>query len=81
MPMAKIILRNSTSCPMHFHLEPECTLFELPSGKELEISCNYDVEPISIHYSDDAEFGVFGAVFPGDGSVCLRVDGQDAIEG
>ena len=58
---------------MHFHLEPECSLFELPSGRELEIVGTYDLEPISIRYSEDTEYGVFGAIFPGDGSVSLRV--------
>lgn len=81
MPTVKIVLRNLTLHTMHFHLEPECTPFELPSGKTLEISGTYNVEPISIQYSDDAECGIFGAIFPGDGSVSAMVDGHNAIVG
>ena len=81
MPAARIVLCNRTSHPLHFHVEPECTSVELPSGKALEISGVYASEPISIQYSDDAEFGIFGAIFPGDGSVSVIVDGQNQIQG
>jgi hypothetical protein len=64
---------------MHFHIEPNCTQFELEPGKSLEVSGTYDVEPISIQYSDDAEYGMFGSIFPGDGSVLVKIDGLNAV--
>ena len=79
MPAAKIVICNRTSHSMHFHLEPNCTPFELDSGKSLEVFGTYDEEPISIQYSDDAECGIFGSIFPGDGSVSVMIDGLNAI--
>lgn len=77
MPAAKIVICNRTKHTMYFHLEPDCIQFELEPGKSLEVSGTYDVEPISIHYSDDAEFGIFGSIFPGDGNASVRIDGLD----
>jgi hypothetical protein len=74
------LIENRTSRTMQFHIEPECFPFEIPAGKAAEVSGDYESEPITIQFSDDEGNGVFGAVFPGDGDVVVKVDGQDVTE-
>lgn len=75
-----VLIENCTSRTMQFHIEPECFPFEVPAEKAVEISGDYESEPITIQFSDDDGSGVFGAVFPGDGDVVVKVDGQDVTE-
>lgn len=74
------MIENRTSKAMRFHVEPECVQFEIPVDKTAEISGKYESEPITIRFSDDEDGGVFGAVFPGDGDVIVRIDGQMIFE-
>ena len=76
MPTSKIIIENQSSTTMHFHIELGCIPFEISPGKSAEIVGTYTSEPITIQFSD-YESGLFGAVFPSDGDVVVRVDGQE----
>ena len=75
-----ILIENRTSKAMQFHIEPECFPFEVPAEKAAEVSGDYESEPITIQFSDDEGNGLFGAVFPGDGDVVIKVDGKDVTE-
>lgn len=75
MPMSQFIVENRTSKPMKFHIEPECIPFEIPVGKSVEISGIYHSEPFTIQFSDDSEYGMFGSLYPGDGSIVITVSG------
>lgn len=80
MKKSEILIENRTSKAMQFHVEPECVQFEIPVEKAAEVSGHYESEPITIQFSDDEDGGVFGAVFPGDGGVIVRIDGQMIVE-
>lgn len=80
MLTARIVIENRTSKPMQFHIEPECSPFEVPPGKSAEISGSYETHPITIQFSDDDEYGLFGSVFPGDGDIVITTEGRDVTE-
>ena len=81
MQNTRFVIENRTTRAFQFHVEPECTQFEVPIGQSADISGSYDIEPITIQFSDDEVFGVFGAVFLGDGDVVIKVGGQKVAEG
>jgi hypothetical protein len=74
------MIENRTSKAMRFHVEPECVQFEVPVEKTAEVSGKYESEPIRIQFSDDEHGGIFGAVFPGESVVIVKIDGQTIVE-
>ena len=76
MATSVIAVENRTSKEMQFQIEPECTLFEVPCGKTFEITGTYQNEPITIQFSDHGG-EIFGAIFPGDGDVIIRMEGME----
>ncbi len=80
MPQSRVVIENRTSMPMHFHVEPECIAFEIPVGKSAEINGQYQSEPITIQFTDDDEYGNFGAVYPGDGDIAITIDGRNILD-
>lgn len=80
MNKSVILIENRTSKAMQFHVEPECVRFEVPVEKTAEVSGEFESEPIRIQFSDDEDGGIFGALFPGDGDVIVKIDGQMIVE-
>lgn len=78
MANCRLLIENQTSQTMHFHVEPECEPFEVPVEKVAEITCFDENEPVTIQFSDDPD-GVLGAVFPGEGGLIVRIDGNETI--
>jgi hypothetical protein len=72
MQAMRFSIANKTSKTMNFHLEPECWPFSLPVGGTALIRGEYANESPSIQFSESETGEIFGALFPGDGSVVVE---------
>jgi hypothetical protein len=72
MQAMRFSIENKTSKAMNFHLEPECWPFSLPVGATAVIRGEYANESPSIQFSESETGEIFGALFPGDGSVVVE---------
>jgi hypothetical protein len=75
MHAANFVIQNKSTKTLHFHIEPDCTPFAIEPGESVELQSEYRNELPTVQISDD-DGGFFFAVFPGDGDLAVKKDGE-----